>query len=546
MRKLVEILKECDDLFEVETSDKSILYPCEFYSDVAKFTFEGKHFEIIISKRFPFELPRITSIDKVIHSHIDNRGVVCLPNVDELVYDLTDEEAIVKYSIAFLKKLFKMSNDENNQEILYEYNDYLSIFSNYDKNLNAYLLDDSENGYICIDKNLIFIGNNAFLDSYKKACGINSFTRYSYLSLNLKTIPNIKYANLSSSDILSCLTEDSLQRIQKYKNSNINQYYLLKYYNPDKIINYILLIVHATDSLIKSNGLLIENKIDILPVQNVSFEFLRLRGGSKIFDSKVLLIGCGSVGSEISDLLASSGFRDITIVDDDDLKFENGFRNSLGFSFISLNNKYSKADVNSYYLKIKYPDCNITPIKSDIIDLVKEGKIDLKKYNYIISCTGNTLVDNYINNYLYDNKIETYFILSWLEPYGIAEHILSIDTRKKGCFECFIKSPKSIQICSNDGEYYKIRNNVCAGSFTPYGRISTNRLAANTVEIVVNNELGYKQIVNEHIVKKGNMNLFFERGFKRTPNMDLSEEEISKYSKDFIREGCRVCGEFDY
>ena len=149
MRKLVEILEECDDLFEVETSDKSILYPCEFYSDVAKFAFEGKHFEIIISKRFPLELPRITSIDKVIHSHIDDRGVVCLPNVDELFYDLTDEEAIVKYSITFLKKLFEMSNDENNQEILYEYNDYLSIFSNYDKNLKAYLLDDSENGYIC-------------------------------------------------------------------------------------------------------------------------------------------------------------------------------------------------------------------------------------------------------------------------------------------------------------------------------------------------------------------------------------------------------------
>lgn len=546
MRSIKNILEEIDGLTDIVECSKSILYDDNICNEVVNFTYHEMHFELALPKTFPYTLPFITTLDKIVHSHINKRGVVCLPNSSELLYDITDKENIVKLSIDAMKKLFLMGEKENYQEILYEFNDYLDIYSNCNCKIIPYLFNDLDRGYICIHNEFYFIGSNELLDDYKKKNKLSSLTNYSYLRLDLSSMPIVKYEQLSARDIILCLTDESLNILKKYKNNSTKQYYLLRYKNPDSIYNYILVTVFNDGLNLNNNGLLSNFKLEITPVFNRSFSFLRERGGSKIFKSKILIIGCGSVGSEICDLLASSGFIDIDIVDFDNLTFENGYRNSAGFNYLYIDKEYSKVITTKTYIESKYPDTHVNPIEGNIIDIIDGGNLDIKTYKYIVSCTGNSIIDNYINNYLYNNCINTFFILSWLEPYGIAEHILSIDTSKKGCFECFLKSSKSIQLCSNDNEYYKKRNNVCSGSFTPYGRISTVRLACNTVEIIVNNELGYEKLINKHMIHKGNLKTFFEVGFKKTKYMEYNDEKLNECSRDFIREGCNICGKFDY
>ena len=546
MLSLKNVLERIEGLTEIFECSESVLYKKNYYDQVVNFVYNSMHFEIAIPKSFPYRLPYITLLDKIVHSHIDERGVVCLPSVDEIVYDVSDQESIIKLSITALKKLFLMDEQENQKEILYEYNDYLGIYSNRNYEITPFLFEDLEKGYICIHEKLCFIGSNELLEDYKEKNKIATLTNYSYLRLDLCSLPKVKYDSISSEDIISCLTDDSLSSLKKYRNNSIKQFYLLRYKNPDFIYNYILITVENDKPNLKANGLLSNLKLKITPVQNRTFSFLRERGGSKVFESKVLVIGCGSVGSEICELLASSGFVKIDIVDADDLKFENGYRNSSGFYYLYLDKLYSKVLTCKAYIETKFPDTNITIFERNVVDLIESGKLNLNEYKYIVSCTGNSIVDNYLNNYLYKNNIKTYLVFSWLEPYGIAEHILSIDTEKKGCFECLLKSSYNIQLCSNENEYYKKRNNVCSGSFTPYGRISTVRLASNTVEIIVNNELDYERILNRHIIHKGNVKPFLNMGFKKTKFMDYTDEKLNEHSRDYIREGCNTCGKLDY
>lgn len=552
MLKLVDVLAGIDGISNIVSTDKSKRESDRFL-EIATFMFDGKRFEIAIPEKFPYKLPCITSLDKIVHSHIDSNGTVCLPNLDEIVYDTHNEDKIIQLSIYALKKLFSMSEDENYIEILYEYNDYLSIYTNYDNSdRKIYLLSDSKESVltICKDKNnkeYCFIGDSSpFLDEFKKENGIGAVTAYKCVRLDLKKVPMPKYNILTVRDIIECLDEMSLKTINKYKNTSYTQYYLLRYRNPDNVFNYILITGFLDKSIKKTNCLLYGAQLSIARVINVSLDYLRKRGGSHVFDDKVLVVGCGSVGSEICDQLAASGFNNLTIVDPDDLLFENGFRNETGLRYILFDKSFSKVDIMQFELKTKYKNTNVEVFKNDIVDSIKKKDIDLTEYKYIVSCTGNTIVDSFLNEYLYTNKIETILIIAWLEPYGIAEHILSIDTRKKGCFECFLKSPRSIQLCSNDGEYYKIRNNVCSGSYTPYGRLSTIRLAVNVVDMMIGSELNRSQIVNSHLIHKGKLDTFLEKGFKKTVYMEYSNEQLNKHNRDFIMEGCKVCGKFDY
>ena len=53
-------------------------------------------------------------------------------------------------------------------------------------------------------------------------------------------------------------------------------------------------------------------------------------------------------------------------------------------------------------------------------------------------------------------------------------------------------------------------------------------------------------LVNNHYVCKRDLTLFLSKGFPKTKFMDYSQCEIESKSRDFIYEGCNICGKFDY
>ena len=149
----------------------------------------------------------------------------------------------------------------------------------------------------------------------------------------------------------------------------------------------------------------------------------------------------------------------------------------------------------------------------------------------------------FINNYIYEKNIKTKLLFTWLEPYGIAEHILAVDSSKCGCYNCLCKSKNNIHFAP-EGIDYKIRNNVCSGSYTPYGRISTVRLATLISEMILN-EYNNHCFKNQHIVKKGNFDTYLEKNYTLTEYAKFTEEQLKRMSSDFIFEGCEICGKYN-
>ena len=537
-----KILEGMDDLKEIKEVSESKLYKDYSFKFLCTFDYLGNTFELFIPQAFPIKLPKITSISKIIHSHISYEGIVCLPNQEDIDYDLSDLEGALIKTMNSFKNLFSNSEDTELKEIEFEFNDYLPYYSNYSEK-ECYLCSSNvkDKGQFVIEEDKILIGIDSILYKNYIHKSDKPNTRLNFTYLELSKLPKVSY-ELKPKEIYDCLTEASLEKIKKLK-KNVVTYFLLAYKLENGIYNYIFIKIIANLGKSGNHFLAEESKLTVFSVRDISFKFLRTRGGSQQIDDKVLVVGCGSVGSEVVDIMASSGFMDITIIDKDKLKYENTFRNSTGFYYLNKLEEYSKVSVIKKYIEMKYPDVRITTYEEDLVDFLYSGKASLELFKYIIICTGNNVLQKFINNYIYEKNIKTKLLFTWLEPYGIAEHILAVDSSKCGCYNCLCKSKNNIHFAS-EGIDYKIRNNVCSGSYTPYGRISTVRLATLISEMILN-EYNNHCFKNQHIVKKGNFDTYLEKNYTLTEYAKFTEEQLKRMSSDFIFEGCEICGKYN-
>lgn len=539
MLKYLNLLSKIEDINNVKNESNSKLYNNRQLKYIYSFEYDGNLIEICLLDTFPISMPKLTLLKGKRYAHVDKKGVICLPKQEDVIYDINDGESLIVKTINSMKILFSMSQEEVEYEMLIEYNDYLSFYSNYDYTL-CLLFKEETKGQFIKYQNQYILGIN---EKIVKRNDISKVQVKKYYMLELDNPPSLKLGNLSIKDIYDSLNEKSKKKISKWKNTNIEQFFLLKYRIPNGTDNYLFIRICNEKRHV---NVFFADDVDvfIMAVRNVQMDFLRFRGGSDIYMDKILLIGCGSVGSEIAELLASSGFLNVTLVDNDFMQYENGFRNCTGFWFQNSLVEPYKVKSIAYYLSFKYPDVDYETMPVSIEELILKNEINLCEYKYIISATGNTVINCFLNDYLYKNNIEAKILFCWLEPYGIAEHILTVDTNKKGCYECYLKSTNSINLALGT-ESYKVRNNVCSGSFTPYGKISTVSLATEVVNKILcdmkNNDMD-----NCHFVKKGNTSLFLQEGFVKTKYMDYSQAEIDEKNKDFIYEGCNVCGKCDY
>lgn len=538
-----EILEGIEDLKEIKEVTESKLYKGFSFKFLCTFDYLENTFELFIPQTFPIKLPKITAISKIIHSHISYEGIVCLPNQEDIDYDLSDSKGALIKTMNSFKNLFSNSEETELKEIEFEFNDYLPYYSNYSEK-KCYLCSSNvkDKGQFVIDEDKILIGIDSILYKNYTRKSDKPNTRLNFTYLELSKLPKISY-ELKPKEIYDCLTEVSLEKIKKLK-KNVVTYFLLAYRLDNGIYNYIFIKIIA--SLGKSNNQFIaeDSKLTVFAVRDISFDFLRTRGGSQQIDDKILVVGCGSVGSEVIDILSSSGFMDITIIDKDKLKYENTFRNSTGFIYLNKLKEPYKISAIKGFVEAKYPDVKITMYEEDIVDFLNSKKVSLGLFKYIIVCTGNNVLQRFINNHIYEKNIKTKILFGWLEPYGIAEHILTVDSSKCGCYNCLCKSKNNIHFAPENIDF-KIRNNVCSGSYTPYGRISTIRLATSISELVLN-DYNNHHFKNQHIVKKGNFDTYLKKGYSLTEYANYTEEQLAQMSSDFIFEGCDICGKYSF
>ena len=308
--------------------------------------------------------------------------------------------------------------------------------------------------------------------------------------------------------------------------------------NKTSFVRTCIGIFIENSNFIKENGFLKLNKeTTILPISvyPIDKEFLMQRTNTTANPLKIqnfLIIGCGSIGGYLCELLAKSGCEKITLVDYDELSENNIFRHLLG----ELYNGLLKTEAIKLYISKNIPNVNIKTINCCIQDTINNNTIDLQNYDYIFSVTGNQNVNRWLEAYIDKHNIKTKIIYGWNEPLDIGCHAAFIDTQKTGRLSSIFERD-SLNNCIYDKTAYTasnqkvtVDNTGCGGSFIPYGSEVSLKTAIHCVTLL---KKSIENMIDKNIIisEKGNGYYFDKAGLKTSEaynkqNAIINEMEI--------------------
>ena len=248
----------------------------------------------------------------------------------------------------------------------------------------------------------------------------------------------------------------------------------------------------------------------------------KIGNSCNVIGKTALLVGAGSLGSYVAAELTKNGFNKIKIYDSNKLTEENTMRWVYGGSL----NGVAKPSVLKFFLEQNHPEINIEAVNKnlEITDLQKE----VEQVDLIIFTVGSTDVQLQMNRLLKSMKSSVPVIYVWLEAGGQYSHILTVDYKESGCFECLYTDQQGTMINNKvnlNAEAISEQNilrNGCGGTRAAYGTAILLRTTAVLLE-------NLKQIFDYNVM--GNRLI------------DITPNEVRDMGQVFIAEGCRCCGD---
>jgi molybdopterin/thiamine biosynthesis adenylyltransferase len=178
---------------------------------------------------------------------------------------------------------------------------------------------------------------------------------------------------------------------------------------------------------------LIDNWVmDAVCIKAIAKDTLIPRAGGLVSlqSKKACLVGCGSLGGYVADMLCSSGIGHLTLIDDDFYKIENIHRHMLDPNYL-----YSpKVDGLKFDLEHKYPFLTVKPVKKKMLS-IKDPDF-WKKFDVIIVATGSPTHERKFNEYVNLHDIAVPVVYSWTEPFGVGGHAVTTTSGVPGCLAC--------------------------------------------------------------------------------------------------------------
>lgn len=170
---------------------------------------------------------------------------------------------------------------------------------------------------------------------------------------------------------------------------------------------------------------------DIVRYQRqISLEHFGQSGQKKLLQSKVLIIGCGGLGSSVSQYLAGAGIGQLVLADGDTLEISNLHR-QLAYREYDLGNHKSVALANQLY------ELNRN-VRVRTVDDRLDGqrlKLEVMMADLIIDCTDNYPARQSINLACYEagKKLITGAAIGW------QGQLISFDFSNKNtpCYRCY-------------------------------------------------------------------------------------------------------------
>ena len=175
-------------------------------------------------------------------------------------------------------------------------------------------------------------------------------------------------------------------------------------------------------------------------VRSLSRGALVPRGGGSLDLGRktVLLVGCGSVGSELTLRLTSAGVQRLTITDPEKFLEENLHRHVLSVKDIGRRKTEALADE----MAMKHPWAEVTPWV-DRLEGLRDREV-LRQFDLVVIAIGSPTVERVFAEYCREEAVGVPLMNCWLEAYGIGGHVILTIPGVKGCWHCAHVDPKTL------------------------------------------------------------------------------------------------------
>lgn len=200
-------------------------------------------------------------------------------------------------------------------------------------------------------------------------------------------------------------------------------------------------------------------------VNRCDLEWIFHRGSAgyerDLLNKRVALIGCGSLGGLIAELLLKSGVGQLSLYDPDRLSWDNVGRHVLGARHVGAN----KALALKSILHEKFPFSKLVPQPQDW----RKHPNDILTHDLVISATAVWESNCALNHMLRTNFSAPPGIFCWLEPFAVAGHSLAVLDRG-GCLRCGTsRGGVNLKRVTTWAKETKLRAPACGEFFQPYG-----------------------------------------------------------------------------
>ena len=201
-------------------------------------------------------------------------------------------------------------------------------------------------------------------------------------------------------------------------------------------------------------------------------------GHATLSASHALLLGAGSLGSQIASRLAQAGLGRISIVDPEALDPANVGRHALGMTSINAN----KAKSLALLLSERYPHGRFTGYPTGWQDVLRNYPEIFEEADIVVSCMGEADQDLALDSRHQSGAFaDTPIVYGWLGTQGTTGHALALKAGVSA-LSCFFDLDGFLKCPDTDfrGDDRRRAEPACGTEFQPYGP-----LAAGQVELLV-------------------------------------------------------------
>ena len=284
--------------------------------------------------------------------------------------------------------------------------------------------------------------------------------------------------------------------------------------------------------------------VEALYVHNFAPSQLRRRGGASesLHGKRALIAGVGSVGGEVARLLAQVGYGHLTLVDHDVMEPENTYRHVAGGRIKWIGRR--KTDAVKEAIEERLLACEVRSVPTRLQPAITSGEVNLSEFDLVVVCTDDGISAQYANQVVHELRGSTTMLVVWMEPHGLAWHVLATRGGVNGCFECLVRDTGG-NLISNRANVAKAGQDFladavgCGGRYVEFSALHAAQAATMAVEIAVqpNMRTGLKT----HL---GDPSAFLAAGFElseRATHLRDGPAEHWVVSADLASDGCSLC-----